>query len=107
MISFHAFAGRRGQTSEKPVGADDYPTASRKLADQARARRPNGLQIRIGIVNMGSKIRIISEVLHDRNSPSLAIANDAPESFDIGQCIDQRRSEARTNAIPPMAVIAP
>ena len=65
-----------------------------------------GLEIRVDIVNIGSKVRIISEALHDRNSLPLAIANDTPECFDIGQCIDQRRSEARTNAILPMAVIA-
>ena len=48
----------------------------------------------------------MGEALHDRNSRACSFANDMPESFDIGQCIDQRRSEARTNAILPMAVIA-
>jgi hypothetical protein len=67
-------------------------------ASHARARRPNGPgDRRRYLVNIRSKVRIISEALHDRNSLPLTIANDTPECFDIGQCIDQRRSEARTS----------
>ena len=52
------------------------------------------LQIGVDIVNIVGKVRIIGETFHDRNSLALAIDNDAPESFGIGQSIDQGRAEA-------------
>jgi hypothetical protein len=44
--------------------------------------------------------------LHDGRSGALAAAYDAPERFDIGQYVDERRTKRRTYAIRPVTVIA-
>src|SRR5579871_6058458 len=64
------------------------------------------LQVGIDVVDIGNDVRIVGEPFHDPRSAARAVANDAPEGVEVGESINQRGAERRTEAILPMAVVA-
>jgi hypothetical protein len=64
------------------------------------------LEICINIVDIGHYIRVLAEALHDREPSSLALEDNAPKSFDLGQSVNQRRAKCRAKPIRSVTVIA-
>jgi hypothetical protein len=56
------------------------------------------------VVDVGRDVRIVGELLH--LSAARAVADDAPEGFEIGQSLDQGGADRRAEAVLPMAVVA-
>src|SRR5215475_8544976 len=92
------------------AGAESKPSAMLLLQPLGTpaAERPVGARLQIGIdvVHIGRHVGVVAEALHDRGALAAPIHDDVPEGIDRRQPVDQRRREARADAVWTMAVIA-
>ena len=81
-------------------------TTSLRPLRPAAIERAVGARLQVGknVVDVGRDVRIVGEPLH--LSAAGAVADDAPESVEIGQPLDQRGAERRAEAVLAVAVVA-